>query len=65
MKNLTIGYSLPEHIANKIFMKGLRVYVSGENLFSITSYPGQDPEMGAYLAYVTMRQISLGVNLTF
>ncbi|MBP5539621.1 MAG: TonB-dependent receptor [Bacteroidales bacterium] len=65
MKNLTIGYSLPEHIANKIFMKGLRVYVSGENLFSITSYPGQDPEMGADLGYVTMRQISLGVNLTF
>ena len=65
LKNLTIGYTLPEKYANKVFMKGLRVYVSGENLFSITSYPGQDPEMGAGLGYVTMRQISLGANLTF
>lgn len=65
LKNLTIGYSLPEKIANKVFMKGLRVYVSGENLFNITSYPGQDPEMGAGLGYATMRQISLGANLTF
>ena len=65
MKNLTIGYTLPGNIANKMFMKGLRVYLSGENLFNITSYPGQDPEMGAGLGYVTMRQISLGANLTF
>ena len=65
LKNLTIGYTLPEKYANKVFMKGLRVYISGENLFSITSYPGQDPEMGAGLGYVTMRQISLGANLTF
>ena len=65
LKNLTIGYTLPEHLAGKILMKGLRVYVSGENLFNLTSYPGQDPEMGAGLGYVTMRQVSLGVNLTF
>ena len=65
LKNVTLGYSVPEKIANKVFMKGLRVYLSGENLFNITSYPGQDPEMGAGLGYVTMRQLSVGVNLTF
>ena len=65
LKNLTIGYTLPERIAGKAFMKGLRLYLSGENLFNITSYPGQDPEMGAGLGYATMRQISLGANLTF
>jgi outer membrane receptor protein involved in Fe transport len=65
LKNLTIGYTLPEKYAKKVLMKGLRVYVSGENLFNITSYPGQDPEMGAGMGYVTMRQISLGANLTF
>ena len=65
LKNLTIGYTLPEKYANKVFMKGLRVYLSGENLFNITSYPGQDPEMGAVMGYVTMRQLSLGANLTF
>ena len=65
LKNLTIGYTVPENIARKVFMKGLRVYLSGENLFNITSYPGQDPEMGADLGYVTMRQYSIGANLTF
>ena len=65
LKNLTIGYTVPENIARKVFMKGLRVYLSGENLFNITSYPGQDPEMGAGLGYVTMRQYSIGANLTF
>ena len=65
LKNLTIGYTLPEKYSKKILMKSLRFYISGENLFNITSYPGQDPEMGAGLGYVTMRQISLGANLTF
>ena len=65
LKNLTIGYTFPENIAGKVFMKGLRVYLSGENLFNITAYPGQDPEMGAGLGYATMRQISIGANLTF
>ena len=65
LKNLTIGYTLPEKYSNKILMKSLRLYISGENLFNITSYPGQDPEMGAGMGYVTMRQLSLGANLTF
>lgn len=65
LKNLTVGYTLPEKAAHAVYMQGARVYLSGENLFNITKYPGQDPEMGAGFGYVTMRQLAVGVNLTF
>lgn len=65
LKNLTIGYTLPVNIARKIFADNLRVYTSIENVFSITSYPGQDPELGAYPEYTSLRQFAFGVNLSF
>ena len=65
LKNLTIGYTLPANIVSKIFAERVRVYVSGENLFTITSFPGQDPEMGAKTNYPSLRQFAGGINVTF
>jgi TonB-dependent starch-binding outer membrane protein SusC len=49
MKNLTIGYTLPSSVfANKI--SKFRIYVSGQNLFTVTNYKGLDPEVGNYQA---------------
>lgn len=45
LKNITLGYSLPPAFANKIGMTGARVYVSGQNVFTITNYTGLDPEL--------------------
>ena len=47
LKNITIGYTLPEQFLNKV-VKGssLRLFVSAENLFTITGYKGIDPEVG-------------------
>ncbi|GAA3647467.1 SusC/RagA family TonB-linked outer membrane protein [Flavivirga jejuensis] len=49
LRNLTIGYSLPESaltsIANGAFSK-FRIYATGQNLFTITDYSGYDPEIG-------------------
>lgn len=45
MKNLQIGYTIPAHITKKIGISNLRVFFSGENLFTITGLPdGFDPE---------------------
>ena len=44
LKTLTIGYSLPQEWAGKINMKQVRLFVSGENLFTISNYSGLDPE---------------------
>jgi TonB-linked SusC/RagA family outer membrane protein len=46
LKNLTVGYTLPASIASKAHITKLRIYVSAQNLFTITSYTGLDPEIG-------------------
>jgi TonB-linked SusC/RagA family outer membrane protein len=65
LRNLTIGYTLPKNISRKIYAENLRVYFSGENLLTITSFPGLDPEMRSGEGYATMRQLSFGLNVTF
>lgn len=49
IKNLAIGYTLPSGILNsfgKGFIKNIRIYVSTQNLLTITDYTGYDPEIG-------------------
>ena len=65
LKNLQIGYTLPVSLIKKVSLSNVRVYIGGENLLLITKYPGLDPEIGAGLSYPTMRQYSLGLNVTF
>ena len=65
LKNLQIGYTLPEKISKKALISRARIYLSGENLWTITNYPGLDPEIGANVGYPTMRQYSVGLNVTF
>jgi hypothetical protein len=43
LKNVTLGYTLPKKLFSKL---QLRVYVTGQNLFTITDYSGMDPEVG-------------------
>ena len=65
LRNLTVGYTLPKSLSRKIYAENLRVYFSGENLWTITSFPGLDPEMRSGEGYATMRQLSFGLNVTF
>ena len=43
LKNLQLGYTIPTSTLSKINIKGLRIYVQGINLFTITKYSGLDP----------------------
>jgi hypothetical protein len=65
LKNIQIGYTLPGVLTNKIGMSRARVFVSGENVLTITGYPGLDPEVGANISYPTMKQYAAGINVTF
>lgn len=59
LRNLTIGYSLKDSSLNGIANGALskfRVYISGQNLFTITDYSGYDPEIGG--STVTPNQLS-------
>ncbi|WP_293716621.1 TonB-dependent receptor [uncultured Parabacteroides sp.] len=44
LQNLALGYTIPKNICSKIWLEKLRVYVQAQNLFTITSYSGLDPE---------------------
>ncbi len=44
LKTITLGYTLPETITDKIGINNLRVFASVDNLFTITPYSGYDPE---------------------
>lgn len=46
LKNLQLGYTFSDNVVKKLAMRSLRVYVGGQNLFTLTQYPGMDPEMG-------------------
>lgn len=65
LKNLTVGYTLPQNIAKSIFTESIRVYFSGENLFTFTKFPGQDPELDAAATYTSVKQFAFGANITF
>jgi len=76
LKNLTIGYTLSPDLTRKISVSKIRVYFSTQNLFTITSYTGLDPEIGVQGGnptqngvdngtYPSSRYYTLGLNVTF
>ncbi|KXX69378.1 TonB-dependent receptor [Flammeovirga sp. SJP92] len=76
LKNVTLGYTLPKKITRKAFIDRMRVYVSGQNLFTLTNYSGMDPEvnyagddgvrMGTdFFTYPNARVYTAGLNVSF
>lgn len=68
LKNLQLGYNVPIRYLSKLGISFLRVYFSGENLFTITDYPDYDPERegdGWHVQYPQAKTYSLGINLKF
>lgn len=65
MKNVQIGYTLPKNILRTLSISNLRVFVSGENLITITPFSGMDPESQLMSGYPTLKQFAFGFNLNF
>ncbi|MBF0651469.1 TonB-dependent receptor [Dysgonomonas sp. GY75] len=69
IKNLTLGYTLPQAISKKAYLQTVRMYMSCQNLYTMTKYSGFDPEVGAngidLSTYPLTRTISFGVNVKF
>jgi len=68
LKNLVFGYTIPAKITRKAGIDRLRVYFSGDNLFTITKFKGLDPERagsGDLVQYPQNKIYSFGVNVTF
>lgn len=77
LKNFQVGYTLPSSFLNRISVNKIRVYLSAQNLFTITGYSGLDPEVGDAAAgdvtsngvdngkYPTTQFYTFGLNVTF
>ncbi|NLA49482.1 MAG: SusC/RagA family TonB-linked outer membrane protein [Bacteroidales bacterium] len=68
LKNVELGYNLPESIRQKTGIKDLRVYVSAHNLLILYDHMkalGFDPETSDYWYYPQQRTFNIGINLTF
>lgn len=64
IRNIQLGYTVPQAITQKFFVQRLRVYCSLENFFTFTSFKGFDPEVSG-MDYPTMKQCTLGLNISF
>jgi TonB-linked SusC/RagA family outer membrane protein len=76
LKNLTIGYTLPATFLNRFSISRMRLYISSQNLFTLTKYSGADPEIGTQAGSATLNGVdngiypaskffTFGLNLTF
>lgn len=66
LKELTIGYTLPSSITNKIKLDKIRIYLSGYNIAEMTNMiESSDPELGNSRLYPIHRSISFGANIQF
>jgi TonB-linked SusC/RagA family outer membrane protein len=76
LKNVSIGYTLPASLLNRFAISRVRIYVSSQNLFTITKYTGLDPEIGMQGGsatqngvdngtYPSSRYFTVGLNVTF
>lgn len=72
VRNITLGYTFPQDILKGVFIKNVRLFLSGENLFVFKHTPkGIDPEINYSVesnsggAYPFLRKYSFGLNLNF
>jgi len=66
LKSITLGYTIPKAILDKVGVSRLRVYITGENLFTFTPLiKAFDPETLDNLTYPINKKLAVGLNLTF
>ena len=64
LQSVTIGYTLPKTLTKKFGVDRLRAYVTGTNLFVITSYPGFDPEVSSYVRNSSYSGVTPGIDFS-
>ncbi len=67
LKNVSLSYNLPTSITDQVNLRGVRVYLTGLNLYTWTQYPGRDPEVATIstASFPTAIQYSAGIELKF
>ncbi len=75
LKNISLGYNLNKSLISRIKLRSARIYISAQNILTITNYKGVDPEVAYsssnknlgldYASYPNTKSVTVGVNLGF
>lgn len=75
LKTVSLGYNMPKDLLKRVHVKGARLFLSAQNLYTWTRYSGLDPEVSVYnsvltggfdySAYPRARTVAFGANITF
>lgn len=76
INNISLGYTLPKSLTQKVKLSNVRFYATGYNLYTFTKYSGYDPEVNTYSnngltpgidwgAYPSAISLVFGANITF
>ncbi|MBS1526460.1 MAG: SusC/RagA family TonB-linked outer membrane protein [Bacteroidetes bacterium] len=65
VKTIAFSYTLPSGLLKKIQVQNLRIYISAQNLFTITRYRGNDPETQIFYGVPPLKTVSCGIQTTF
>jgi hypothetical protein len=65
LKNISLSYTVNGKWLKRCGLSGLRLYASGQNLCTFTSYKGGDPETQSYLRLPPLKTIAGGIKITF
>ena len=69
LRNILLGYVLPSTWTKTLSLNSIRIYAQGQNIFTLTDYPGWDPEMAEsgqeFFRYPSSRSYTLGIDVGF
>ena len=75
LKNISLGYNIPESILSKVGIGAVKLYISAQNILTVTDYPGIDPEVNYnssntrvgldYGSYPNVKSVTFGCNIIF
>ncbi|MDR0792305.1 MAG: TonB-dependent receptor, partial [Chitinophagaceae bacterium] len=64
IEDISLSYTLPAAILNRIKLKNLKIFLEGRNLFTITKWTGLDPELSSQIGLPLQKDYSVGINLS-
>ncbi|MFC2273569.1 MAG: hypothetical protein ACFNLX_03665, partial [Capnocytophaga granulosa] len=70
LRNISVGYSLPEDVCQKLYLNKLRYYITAENVYLWSKRKGLDPRsslagVNSSAVYSPIRTVSMGLTLNF
>jgi hypothetical protein len=65
VKNVSLSYTIPDKVVNRLKLQSSRLYLHAQNLFTLTSFKGGDPETRDLFRLPPLKTITAGIQLTF